>query len=444
MSSQPQLILVGINHKVAPIEIRERLAWNAERCPQALAEIADRLAVLCGCFDPNDAAEVVLLSTCNRTEIYAIAGDLCGAESSLKKFLAEHAQLSGEALDQIAYLACNQEAAIHLMQVSAGLDSLIKGENEILGQVKEAATLAHQAGTSGPLLSALFRFAIQAGKQVRSETEIGRMGHSVATVVVELAKQQFGSLDSRTALLLGAGKISAMAAKELVNAGLHCVLVANRTYERAQKLARTLGAAHAKAVHFDALPESLVEADIVICSTGAPHTVLHTSLVRSAMQQRPERPLLVADLAVPRDADPEIGRLAGVILTDLDNLESLAQISQPLTTDCLTAAQAICYRSTAEFQDWLAIRQRTPVIRALRSKADLICEQELEHTLRRLGPDLSPDQQDAIRVMAQAIVNKLLHEPINAIKNPPAELSIEAYLDWVQNFYGLKAPKSLF
>ena len=440
MSDQPQLILIGINHKVAPIEIRERLAWNAERRPQALTEIASRLAGLCGCSDPTNTAGVVLLSTCNRTEIYASTGDLCAAEANLKSFLAEHARLSAGALDQITYVACNQVAALHLMQVSAGLDSLIKGENEILGQIKEAATLAQQAGTSGPLLSALFRLAIQTGKQVRSETEIGRIGHSVASVVVELAEQQLGSLESRSALLIGAGKISALAARELVKAGLRCVLIANRTYERAQKLARNLGAAHATAVHFDALPESLVEADIVICSTGAPHTVLHTGMVQSAMQQRPKRPLLVADLAVPRDADPEIGCLVGVTLTDLDDLEALTQVRHPLTAEILEAAQELCRQGAADYEEWLATRQRVPVIQALRTKANLICEQELEHTLRRLGPDLSADQQRAIRVMAQAIVNKLLHEPINAIKDPPEDVSSEAYLDWVQNFYGLKVP----
>jgi glutamyl-tRNA reductase len=415
---------------------------SAEHCPQALLEIVARLSDTCGCSESGTSTDAVLISTCNRTEIYAITGDLCRAEANLKQFLAAHARLSPEALDRLVYADCNQAAVLHLMQVAAGLDSLVKGENEILGQIKDAALNAQQAGTSGPLLSALFRFAIQAGKEVRSQTEIGQTGHSVATVVVELAQEQLGPLDRHTALLLGAGKISGMAARELVKAGLRCVLVANRTHERAQKLAGTLGQAHASAVHFDALPGSLIEADIVICSTGAPHTVLHTGMVQLAMEQRPGRPLLVADLAVPRDADPEIGKLPGVILADIDDLETLAQDRYPLTAACLATAQEICSRTAAEFWDWLSARQRVPIIQALRSKANQICEAELEHTLRRLSPELDACQQQAIRVMAQAIVNKLLHEPINAIKAPPEDVSTQAYLEWVQALYGLKSPES--
>jgi glutamyl-tRNA reductase len=442
ISSQHPLILVGVNHKYAPIEIRERLAVNAEHCPETLHEIVERLPGSCACSGSTASTEAVLVSTCNRTEIYAITTDLCQAEASLKQFLAARARLAPEALDRLAYTECNQAAVIHLMQVAAGLDSLVKGENEILGQIKDASQLAQQAGTSGPLLSALFRFAIQAGKEVRSQTEIGRTSHSVATVVVELAQEQLGPLDRHTALLLGAGKISGMAARELVKAGLRCVLVANRTYERAQKLASALGEAHASAVHFDALPGSLVEADIVICSTGAPHTVLHTGMVQQAMEKRPGRPLLVADLAVPRDADPEIGKLPGVALADIDDLETLAQSRYPLTAACLATAQEICSRTATEFWEWLSARQRVPIIQALRSKANQICEAEVEQTLRRLNPELDANQQQAIRVMAQAIVNKLLHEPINAIKDPPEDVSTEAYLEWVQVFYGLKTPES--
>ena len=252
MSASRGLLLIGLNFRTAPVEIRERLAWNAERLPQALAELAERLAGRC----PEPSPEVVLLSTCNRTEIYVAASNLGQAEARLKDFLAERARLSRAALDEMAYVARQEAVALHLMQVAAGLDSLVKGENEVLGQIKTAAMIAHQSGTSGSALSALFRYAIQAGKQIRSQTEIGRTGHSVASVVVELAEEQLGPLEHRTALLIGAGKISAMAARELVKAGLRCVLVANRTYERAQKLARNLGEARAAAVHFDALPES--------------------------------------------------------------------------------------------------------------------------------------------------------------------------------------------
>ena len=194
LSPQPQLVLAGVNHKFTPVEIRERLAWNAGRCPEVLVDIVEHIRPACNCNEPGLEPEVVLLSTCNRTEIYVATINRHHAETSLKQFLSTHTRLSPQSLETMAYVAYNQQAVRHLMQVAAGLDSLVKGENEILGQIKDAASIAQQADTSGPVLSALFRYAIQAGKQVRSETEIGRTGHSVATVVVELAAEKLGSL----------------------------------------------------------------------------------------------------------------------------------------------------------------------------------------------------------------------------------------------------------
>ncbi len=422
------LLLLGLNHTIAPVEVRERLAFGPERLAAALTELRGLLAAdACGC-DENPP-EVAILSTCNRTEVYAwAAGD---AEGTVRRFLAARGGLDEQALGGYLYARCGEDAAHHLLRVAAGLDSLVVGENEILGQVKDAYEAAHVAGTTGPVLSALFRFAAQAGKRVRSETDIGRLALSVGTIVVEMAQEVFGSLADRTALLIGAGKMSSIAGQALVRAGLRCVLVANRTFDRAERLAAALGG---RAVRFDALVENLAAADIVVCSTGAPHLVLHAADVERALAARrsPGLPLsgsphlLIADLAVPRDADPAIADIPGVRLADIDDLEAIVRANHPLAVAVRQAAEGIVAEELAGFRAWLAARCCAPVIQALRARADAICQAEVEKTLRKLG-DLTPRQQEAIAAMARAIANKLLHDPIVHLKAPgngraPSEL----------------------
>lgn len=424
------IFVVGLNHKIAPVEVRERLAFGAERISAALRELVAAVEPYARAAQ-RVRGEVVMLSTCNRTEIYVCAP--AGAESAVRGFLSGYGQLSPDMLNAVLYTYRGDEAAYHLMRVAVGLDSLVIGENEILGQVKDAFQMAHAAGTAGPVLSALFRHAVQAGKRARNETDIGRAALSVATIVVELAEESFGSLADRTALLIGAGKMSTLTARALVQAGLRCVLVANRTYERAQKLAQSLGG---RAVHFDALTENLIQADIVICSTGAPHVVLHVEDVQAALAARFDRPLLVADLAVPRDADPAIGELTGVRLADIDDLERLVQAHHPLAVAVRQAAEAIVRGELDHFEAWCDARLSVPVIRALRARADAICQAELERTIRRLG-DLSPQQRRAIEAMGHAIVGKLLHDPILQLKNPPPGASRTEYVNLTQALFGL-------
>ncbi len=435
------LLMIGVNHHSTPLEIRERLAWWDERLPGVLSSLLEKLsgvsAANCFCGEPLDLPEAVILSTCNRTELYVTTPDACQGRQAVLEFLAFQAGLVPEALEPLTYSTCGMDTAWHLCMVASGLDSLVKGEHEILGQVKHAAQVAHENRASGPLLSALFRYAVQAGKRVRTETEIGSLGRSVANVVVDLAQELFGCLEARTALLVGAGKFSAITARALVKSGLHCVLVANRSYDRAVNLAHSLGAARAEAVHFDALPASLVQADIVVCSTGAPHVVLHADQVAQAMEKRPERPLLVADLAIPRDADPAIAALPGVTLTHLDGLEHLAQQRYPLAAATLSAAEAIITQVSGEYWQWYEARRSAPLIQALRRKADLICEAEVTRTLHRLD-GLTLDQQQAVAAMAHAIVNKLLHDPISALKEASSSQN-EDILAWIETLYGLHA-----
>jgi len=420
------ILIIGLNHKVAPIEVRERLAFGPERVPVALKEIMDD--------ETTGINEVVLLSTCNRTEVYICTCDPSSGENRLREFLADHAKLPVQDLGQMLYVRQGVEAVEHLMQVSTGLDSLVLGENEILGQVRSAVEIAQAAGATGPILSALFRYALQAGKRARAETEIGRGDISVASVVVELAEQIFGPLASRTALLIGAGKISAITARALVRAGLRCVMVANRTYERAVKLARNLKGI---AVHFDDLDESLAQADIVICSTGAPHIVLHPDAVVKAQKIRHGRPLLVADLAVPRDADPAIASIPGVQLANIDDLDVVVKTGHPVTKSVCQEVEAIIRQEVDDFRQWFNARRCVPVIQALHQRAESIYQAEVEHTLRRLGP-LTPDKEKLVQAMGKAIANKLLHQPTVRLRELSRDEKSSTYLKLVQELYDIQ------
>jgi len=426
LSSSMPILMIGLNHKVAPVEVRERLAFGPDCIPVALNELIGD--------ESSGIKEAVLLSTCNRTEIYICTCDSSAGETRLQDFLSGHARLSPEHLHRMVYVLRGRDAAEHLMQVASGLDSLVLGENEILGQVRSAAEMAQASGATGPILSALFRYAVQAGKRARAETEIGRGDISVASVVVELAERALGPLHDRTALLIGAGKISSLTARALVRAGLRCILIANRTFAKAQKLAKNL---NGRAVHFDALDEGLTEADIVICSTGAPHIVLHADAVAKAQEARSNRPLLVADLAVPRDADPEIAFIRGVKLANIDDLEIIVKTSHPLTSSVCREVEAIVRQELESFCQWVDARRCAPVIQALHSKAETICQSEVEQTLRRLGP-LTPRQERLVQAMGKAIASKLLHEPIVHLRELSPDEDLSAYLKLVQDLYGIQ------
>lgn len=425
MQSLP-ILMIGLNHKIASISLRERLAFSPERVPVALDQIINS--------ESSKIKEAVLLSTCNRTEVYVCTCDSSEGEERLRDFLADHAKLSTERLQGMQYVLRGEEVAKHLMKVAAGLDSLVLGENEILGQVRSAAKIAHDSGKTGPILSTLFSYAVRAGKRARTETEIGRGDVSVASVVVEMAEQAFGPLNDRTALLIGAGKISTITARALVKAGLHCVMIANRTFETAQKLARNL---NGTAVHFDVLGDVLTKADLVICSTGAPHIVLHADAVAKTQKMRFGRPLLVADLAVPRDVDPEIASIPGVKLANIDDLDILVKTGHPLTASIYHEVETIVQQELENFYQWVSVRRCVPIIQALHSKAEYIYQKEVEKTLNRLGP-LSPEQERMVEAMGKAIANKMLHEPTICLRDLPPDEDPSPYLELIQVLYGIQ------
>lgn len=433
-----RLILLGLNHRAAPVEVRERLAIPPGRLAEALPPLREAGGV----------AELALLSTCNRLELYAVAPAPRGAaddqpvdaaqpcypeQEQLLVSLAARRGVEAAEVRPYLYAKRGGEAARHLARVAAGLDSLLVGEYQILGQVKTAFGAAQSAGTAGPVLSALFRHAIHAGKRARTETEIGAGASSLGQVAASLAKQTLGDLTHRTALIIGAGKMSELAGQSLAEAGLRFLLISNRTFDKAQELAAAL---NGRAVHFDALAESLTQADLVIAATGAPHVVLHRDALAAALAARNGRPLVAVDLAVPRNIDPAARSLPGLRLYDMDDLTPVAATNHPVAAPALAAAEEIARHEAAAFMEWWRQRQAAPLITALRAHAEEVRAVEVARALRRLGP-LDPAQERLVEALSQSLVNKLLHTPTTRLKTPGDGRSQDEYLDVAADLFGL-------
>ena len=395
------ILAVGLNHKVAPVEVRERLAVSAGHLREALAQVRALPGV----------EEAAILSTCNRLELYAAVSEE-GACREVFSFLARRARVPLEELQPYLYTYWGADCARHLCRVAAGLDSLLVGEYQIQGQVREALQAASEAGTTGAYLTALFQHALRAGKEVRTRTEIGLGEKSLADVVVWVAEEHLADLSHRRALVIGAGKMGRLAARTLARSGFHWLFIANRTFDKAQALAVEVGG---DAVHFDALPQALAQADLVVASTGAPHIVLHPEQVREALEGRGGTPLVVLDLAVPRNVDPAVGDLPGVVLYDMDDLVAVVARRHPVGARAVAEAEAIVEEVVGAFCSWQEERAMASLVQALRAQADAIREAELEKALSRLG-HLSERDREVVRALAKGLVNKLLHMPTVRLK----------------------------
>ena len=400
------LHLLGLNHKTAPVEVRERFALSA---PQ---QIGHALGYVKGVAGISEAA---ILSTCNRVEIYAWGDARAGAQ--LRASMHDYHAFGQGAGDEIFYTRAEDEAASHLFRVASGLDSLVLGEAEILGQVKVALENARLNGSSGPALDELFRRAIGCGKRARNETAISRGGLSVGAAAVELARQIFGDLRGRTVLILGAGKMSARVAQCLVSSGAHRVLVANRTFERAQELAREFSDASApsEAVTWDDFPAQLANADIVIASTRAPHYVVTRDQIAAVARKR-RRSLLLIDIAVPRDIDPKCNELDNVFCFDIDDLQGVVENNRGGRNDEVAGVEAIIAQEVGAWNGWTRAHDARPVMAALARRAALVRENELETTLAKLS-HLSDKDRATIEAMARAIAGKLVHAPLSHLRN---------------------------
>jgi glutamyl-tRNA reductase len=430
------ILCLGLSHHTAPVELRERLSYSTTALRAALARFkSDAQGRAPGQARPPGITELVVLSTCHRLELYTAAPDSheAGSFTSLLNFLMEtHGPLAAGLEDRFYRLA-GREAVEHLFCVAAGLDSMILGEPQVLGQVTDAYGLALEHGAAGLVLSALFRAAIHAGKRARAETGISRNPATLSSVAVKLAERIVGELASRRVLIVGAGEMAELAAEALRVRGVAQIAVVNRTRDRALLLAERWGA---QALAFEQLAEALAEADIVLTSTGAPHVILTADIARAALATRPHRPLVCIDIAVPRDVDPEICRLPNVHYYDIDDLEAHLNGALAERQREVPRAKAILDEEAQAFLEWLRGLEIVPLIADLRAKADAIRRAEVEKTLRRL-PHLGEAERRHIETLTEALVNKLLHDPTRRLKAEANNGQAAQYAAAVRDLFAL-------
>jgi glutamyl-tRNA reductase len=390
---------LGMSHRSAPVEVRERVAFAPCAGRTFLRRLGEESAV----------AEAVLLSTCNRTEVYAVVEDE-SARSLLLDLLAQDRRVDRESLERDMYWLTDAEAVRHLYRVASSLDSMVVGEAEIVSQVREAYRAATEEQRTGPVLNRLFHTSLRVGKRVRSETGIGDSSLSVPHVAVKLAEGVFGTLDERRALVLGAGEMSELVIEHLKARGVAEVRIANRTPERAHLLAEMVGG---RAVSFHALVDELCEADVVVSSTGAGEWVVRSETVAAALERR-EEPLFFIDIAVPRDVDPVVQTLGRVFLYDIDDLQAVVERNTDDRGEAAQKGEAMIGPAVVEFMSWLSSLHAVPLIRELRDGAERIRRHELARALQRM--DLSPEEAEVVERMSRSLVNKLLHGPISELK----------------------------
>lgn len=416
------ITVVGVNHRTAPVEIREKLSFTESQTREALSFLGQRVG------------EGVILCTCNRTEIYTVSKDEVEGKEAVLELFSRNKGLSPE---QAASLLCCrfQRAAVrHLFRVSAGLDSMILGETQILGQVKEAYERACAAGTAKQISHALFQRAFRAGKRVHTETGINDKPASVSYAAVELARGIFGGLRDRAVLVVGAGEMSELTLRHLYEYGARRILVANRTRERARLMADKF---EGEVLEFRELDRELDRADIVISSTGAPHYIFYPRRVEEAMQRRGNRKLFFIDIAVPRDVDPAVGQAEGVYLYDIDDLQEVVDANFEERRAAAQQGEHIIEEEVGEFMEWYNVRQVAPLITALRRTGEDICRAELNRTLSRL-PHLGAKERKAVEAMARSIVNRILREPVLSIKEAAAQGEVEELADALCRLFNLE------
>jgi glutamyl-tRNA reductase len=418
-----ELLAIGISHKTAPVELRERVALPEGRASGVLREL----------IATDEINEAVAISTCNRTELYMAVADDVEAETTALGILARQAGIRPTELLGHLYSLRNEEAARHLFRVTSGLDAMVVGEAEIQGQVKRAYELALVDNTTSAIMNRLFREALAAGKRVRTETGIGSGSVSVSAVAVQLAQEILGDLSGRRVVIVGAGDTGELTAKALAERGVRSVFVANRHYDRAIGLAQRFGG---RAVRFDDLPAQLERADIVVSMTASPHHIVERDELSAVMTARDGRPLLLIDIAVPRDIDPTVSEIQGVHLRDIDDLQRVVEQNRSGRETQIARAEALIDHELDRFTRWLGTLEVVPTISALRQRGNEIARQVVAENQGK-WQSLSEADRERIDVMAQAIVKRLLHQPILRLKAEDAEQSTYAYVQALRELFGI-------
>jgi glutamyl-tRNA reductase len=414
------IFLVGLNHKTAPVEVREQLAFTDEACAEGLKELVDGQVI----------AEAIIISTCNRVEILSASESIYKEECPLRlsDFLSRKRTIPPELFNKHLYAHVDEAAVRHMFRVASSLDSMVVGEPQILGQVKHAYSIAVETGTVGRVLHKLVPHAFRVAKRVRSETGIASSAVSISYTAVELGRKIFGSLEGSTIMLVGAGEMAELAAQHLVNAGAKQLLIANRTYETGKQLAEQFGG---KAIEYSSLPTNLAKADIIICSTAAKEYVITPELMNQAMEIRRNRPAFIIDISVPRNVDPAVGEIENLFLFDIDDLEAVVVSNLREREREADRAESIIESEILEFQQSLRNLDIGPTIGALREKLQDIARAEFERQRSKLG-NLSPEQERAIEAMLQSTINKISHPVITRMRHSfemEEQDSIQAWRD---------------
>jgi glutamyl-tRNA reductase len=420
------LLALGVSHKTAPVALRERLALPEGRAARILSELTAH----------PEIHEAVAISTCNRTELYLVAADPVEAENLVLAELSRQAGIRPTELLGRLYSLRGGDAVRHLFSVAAGLDSMIVGEAEVQGQVKRAYELALVEGATGPISNRLFRDALGAGKRVRTETALGRSRVSVSSVAVDLARDLLGDLETRRVLVIGAGENGELTAKALAERGVSTVFVANRRYDRAIGLAQRFGG---EAVRFDDLPGEIVNADIVVSCTSSPHLIVGAEELAVVTDQRAGRPLLLIDIAVPRDIDPRVRELPGITLYDMDDLQRTVARNLDVQDVEASRARTVVEDELQRFDRWLSTLDVVPTVAALREHGEGIVRQVLRENESR-WESLSEADRERLELMAHAVMSRLLHEPTTRLKRAADDDAAYVYLQALRELFGLDTP----
>ena len=414
------LTVVGVSHHGAPLDVRERLAYRPSEIAPALGELRD----------PTGALEAVILSTCNRTELYLVESD---ADAAPAAWRALSTRLGADA-SSFGYVRRDRDTAVHLFRVASGLDSMVLGEAQIHGQVRDAWDICRPH--AGPVLNRLFQTSLHVAGRVRTETAVSRGALSVSSAAVQLAKQIFGSLAGRRAMVLGAGEMAELALESLTGQGVRAAIVANRTFERAVELA----ARHtAVAMRYDECWTALADVDLLVCSTSAPHPIVDVHHVRQALVARGDRPLCILDIALPRDVEPAVGDLANVFLYNLDDLQAVVSSNLERRRAEVPTADELIASEAERYWEWVAGLAAVPVLKAIRSRIDAVRFDELSEALRRLE-HLSPEERAVVEELSRRLMNKFLHEPSVRLRAAAANERGLGVVDAARYLFGVEGP----